>query len=111
MTPKILRTLCAALDAAKESISLPLFAPRTRCSNGNLSESELTSVCALIAYTAHQQHVSEKEVRRVIECAFGKNDVSEIEEDNYKAVIHYLVDLSADEDFFKDDLRTGEIYG
>ncbi len=111
MTPKILRTLCAALDAAKQSVGEPLFAPRARKSDGSLSKDELISVNALIAYAAYLQNVSEEEIRDVVKCAFGKSDVSQIEDDNYKAVVHYLVDLSTNKEFFKDDFNEGAIYG
>jgi hypothetical protein len=82
----------------------------TQVRDGNLNGNEIMSVKAMIAYAAHLQSVSEDEVRRVVECAFGKGDITEIEEDNYEAVIRYLVDISENQEFFKDDLSAGGIH-
>lgn len=75
--------------------------------DGNLNQGKLKSVSSLVAYVAHQQNVTEEDVRRVVECAFGNKKIGDIEEDNYNALMSYLLDLSENEDFFKDDfLRT-----
>ncbi len=100
MTPKILRTLCAAMDAAGESIFLPNLGRSNAATprrDGILNKNELTSVSALIAFVAYEQNGDEETVRRIAEAAFGVDDIKQVGQNNYDDLIRFLVDLRVDE--------------
>lgn len=62
-----------------------------------VTERELTSVYALLAYVAHQQNVRQDTVQMVVEAEFNVDDVSKIPHDKYMDAVEFLVDLRMDE--------------
>jgi hypothetical protein len=54
---------------------------------------ELTSIKALLAYTAHDKRVSEAVVRDVFSSRFGIDDVEKLPRDAYDDAIRFLVDI------------------
>ena len=61
-----------------------------------LSKTEITSVLAVLAYTAHHQKVSEDLVKEVVVKEFGVDDISQLKRQSYEDVIRFLVDLQID---------------
>lgn len=61
-----------------------------------LNRMEITSICALLAYTAHTQKVSEGLVKEMVVARFGVDDVVQLPRQSYDSVIRYLVDLQID---------------
>jgi|GEM_PF-5672890 hypothetical protein len=54
---------------------------------------ELTSIKALLAYTAYDKRVSEDVVRDVFSTRFGINDVEKLPRKAYDDAIRFLVDI------------------
>lgn len=57
---------------------------------------EITSIRALLAYTAHNQNVSESTLMEVVTARFGVDDVAKLTSRSYDQVIRFLVDVQID---------------
>ncbi len=62
-----------------------------------LTELELKSIYALVAYVANNRGVSEDTVVFEASDAFGFNDITKIRSRDYKAVVQHLVDACDEE--------------
>ena len=61
--------------------------------NAPLSNNEMKSVTAMIAYVAHTQNIGEETVSSILAVAFGVKDANSLLRKHYDAAIKYLVDL------------------
>ncbi len=82
------------------------FTNATENTSGNLSQCELTSVTAVIAYLAYTHDISEATIRSVLTRAFDVDDVKAISSDSYDDAIRFLVDFN-----FGDTPRLGDRHG
>ncbi len=68
----------------------------TGLENAPLNKFELTSIQALLAYTAHDKHVSEALVREALASRFGVDDVQKLPSHAYNDAIRFLVDIQVE---------------
>ena len=61
-----------------------------------LNRLELTSVYALLTYTAHIHNVSEPVIREVVTARFDISDVTQLRRQSYGDAVEFLVDLQMD---------------
>ena len=61
-----------------------------------LNKFELTSIQALLAYTAHDKNVSETLVREALATRFGVDDVQKLPSQAYDEAIRFLVDIQVE---------------
>jgi hypothetical protein len=78
----------AGLEALREKLVT------LRAEDTGLDKLELTSLRALVAYTAHDRGVNETVVRTLVEKHFGVDDITKIPSKNYEAVIRFLVGMN-----------------
>ena len=76
--------------------SEPLHADMTEQKSDRLNNLELTSIYALLAYTAYDKHISEDTVRETVTTKFGVPDVKQLPRQSYEEVIRFLVDMQVD---------------
>ena len=69
---------------------------QARGDNTPLNHLELTSIEALLAYTAHNRNVSEDVVREAVISRFGVDDVKKLPAHAFDAVIRFLVDIQVE---------------
>ncbi len=63
--------------------------------NGMLNNLELTSLKALLAYTAYDKNVTEEKVFRVFSSRFQVNDLEKLPRNSFNDAIRFLVDLQS----------------
>ncbi len=61
-----------------------------------MSDRELTSIKALLAFMAHDHNISEESVREAVTSHFGVDDVKNLPRQKYDDVIRFLVDIQVD---------------
>lgn len=57
---------------------------------------ELTSINALVSYTAYDKKVSEAVVRHVFSSRFGVDDIGQLPRNAYEDAIRFLIDVQLD---------------
>lgn len=62
----------------------------------NLNAMELTSIKALLAYTAYDRQVSEAIVNDLFSTRFGIDKIEKLRQTDYENAIRYLIDLQVD---------------
>lgn len=77
-------------------ITSPYPAHFTLEDSAPLNKLELTSVLALLAYTAHDRKISEGTVKEIVTTHFAVGDVAQLPRQSYDDVIRFLVDMQID---------------
>ncbi len=62
-----------------------------------VSDKELTSIYALLAYVAYNQNVRQDTVQMILEAQFGVDHVAKIRRHDYTRAIEFLVDMRMEE--------------
>lgn len=70
--------------------------PKSEPDDITLNALELTSIKALLAYTAHDRKVSEDLVREILSTRYGIDDVEKLPAHAYDDAIRFLVDIQVD---------------
>ncbi len=75
---------------------MPIYVKISGDSDETLNELELTSIYALLAYTAHEHKISEETIRQIVTQHFGVEDVTKLPMTKYDEVIKFLVDIQVE---------------
>lgn len=62
-----------------------------------VSDKELTSIYALLAYVAYNQNVRQDTVQMILEAQFGVDHVAKLRRHDYMHAIEFLVDMRMEE--------------
>ncbi len=74
----------------------PMYVQISGKAEDTLNDLELTSIYALLAYTAHEHKLSEETIRNIVTQHFGVEDVTKLPMSKYDEVIKFLVDIQVE---------------